>query len=237
MEKLSDFLKKPDVQARLKKPIPELLSVDMNRDPMRAIHANKRYFLSPADGFVIYVKEVDPDEDIINVKGGEYTVNTLLREEIKERCLVIGIFMTCIDVHVNRAPTNGYYSYEKLPCLKVTNLSMRPIEKSILEELKINHNEMKYSFYNETMKNKIMVPYLNQSYWLLQIADWEVDVVCPFSPSGQYFTQGERFSLVRLGSQVDVIIPIVGENKFRCLVPDDGIYHLTAGVDNIVEVL
>jgi phosphatidylserine decarboxylase len=237
MEKLSDFLNKPDVKTQLKKPIHELISVDMNRDPMRPVYMDKDYLISPADGFVIYNKIVDPNEDIINVKGGKYTVNTLLREEISEKCLVIGIFMTVIDVHVNRLPTNGLVTFTRMPCLKVENLSMRPIEKAILEQLKINHDEMKYSFYNETMKNKVLVPYLNQHYWLLQIADFEVDVIVTFGDQNQYYSQGDRFSLVRLGSQVDLILPF-DKVKFKSLIPDDGnIYHVKAGKDQLAKII
>ena len=237
MEKISVFLKQPEVAKMVSKPVKDLLAYEMNRDPMRAVFANKDYFLSPADGFVVYNKVVNPDEDIIDVKGGKYTVNTLLREEIKERCLVIGIFMTCIDVHINRIPTNGLVHYEKLPCLKVQNLSMRPVEKAILEQLGINHDEMRYSFYNEAMKNRVFVPYLNQSYYLLQIADFEVDVICPFSPSGSDFTQGERFSLVRLGSQMDLIIPFTNPKlKFKSLIPEGAVYHVEGGTDRLVEV-
>jgi phosphatidylserine decarboxylase len=238
MEKLSDFLKRSSVKQQLKKPITELLANDMNRDPSRPIYYDKNYFISPADGFVIYNKIVDPDEDIINVKGGEYTVNTLLREEIKEKCLVIGIFMTVLDVHVNRLPTSGFVSYEKLPTLKVTNLSMRPIEKAILEQANIDHNEMRYSFYNEAMKNKVLVPYLNQHYWILQIADFEVDVIVAFGEQNEFYTQCSRFSLVRLGSQVDLIIPLKNKNiQFQSLIPEDGIYHVIAGEDQLVRIL
>jgi phosphatidylserine decarboxylase len=237
MDKLKYFLKRKEVREQLNKSPSELLSMDFNRDPFRAIYYDKNVMLSPADGFVLYAKEVDPAQDIINVKGGDYCVNTLLREEIKERCLVIGIFMTAIDPHVNRVPTNGFVSFEKLPCLKVTNLSMRPIEKAILDELKIDYDNMKYAFYNEAYKNKILVPHLDQSYWLIQIADFEVDVIAHFGKQMDFFTQGERFSVIKFGSQVDLILPLYpGKCKFKSLVPDDGIYHVQAGVDPIVRI-
>jgi phosphatidylserine decarboxylase len=237
MDKLKSFLKKPEVKAQLNKPTSELLSMDFNRDPFRPIYYNKDHFLSPADGFVLYSKVVDPEEDIINVKGGDYTVNTLLREEIKEQCLIIGIFMTAIDPHVNRIPTNGYIAYDKMPCLKVTNLSMRPVERAILDQLQLDYNLMTYAFYNETYKNKVLVPYLDQSYWLLQIADFEVEVIAHFGGQNDYYTQGERFSVIKFGSQVDLIIPFKGKKKFKSLIPDDGeTWHVQAGLDAIIEV-
>lgn len=238
MDKLKYFLRKKEVREQLKKKPHELLTMDFNRDPFRSIYIDKNVMLSPADGFVLYSRVVNPEEDIINVKGGDYTVNTLLREEIKEPCLVIGIFMTCIDPHINRIPTNGYISYEKLPCLKVQNLSMRPVEAAILDALKINHDDMKYAFYNEAYKNKVMAPYLDQHYWLVQIADFEVDVIAHFGAPNDYYTQGLRFSVIKFGSQCDLIIPMhKGKCQFKSLIPDDGsIYHVKAGIDKLVSV-
>jgi len=237
MNKLSEFLQLPCTKEILDKPICEQLSREMNRDPFRPLYIDKEIMLSPADGFVLYHGIYKPDEDILNVKGGEYTVNTLLREEIKEPCLAIGIFMTVIDVHVNRVPTNGFVKYEKLPCLKVTNLSMRPVEKDILDNLKLDHDVMRYAFFNEAMKNEILVPYLKQCYYILQIADFEVDVIVPFNIQNTFYTQGERFSLVRFGSQVDLIIPFRNGTRYKCLIPDDGeIYHVKAGLDQLVRI-
>jgi len=238
MDKLSDFLTHPEVKEQLAKPTSELLTMDFNRDPFRAIYYSKDHMLSPADGFVIYSKEVNPKEDIIEVKGGDYTVNTLLREEIKERCLVIGIFMTCIDPHINRIPTNGYLTHEKLPCLKVTNLSMRPVERAILDQMKLDYNVMRYAFYNEAYKNKVVCPWLDQFYWIVQIADFEVDVIAHFGGRNNYYTQAERFSVIKFGSQCDVIIPLEGKKKFKSLIPDTGeIFHVQAGIDKIVEII
>lgn len=237
MDKLKDYIRRPEVRYQLNLKPKELLTKEFTRDPFRAVYFDKHFMLSPADGFVLYNKVVDPDQDIINVKGGDYTVNTLLREKIKEKCLVIGIFMTCIDVHINRLPTSGFLSFERLPCLKVMNMSMRPIERQILDNLGIDYNDCKYAFYNEAYKNKIIAPYLDQYYYLLQIADFEVDVVAHFGDQNAFFTQGERFSVVRFGSQCDLIIPLhKGKAKFKSLIPTDSVYHLKAGVDQIVKI-
>ena len=50
----------------------------------------------------------------------------------------------------------------------------------------------------------------------------------------EFFTQGERFSVVRMGSQVDCIIPLVNKKlKFESLV--DVLSHVEAGVDPIIR--
>jgi phosphatidylserine decarboxylase len=58
------------------------------RDPERTISAEPNLMVSPADGLVSDVGEVDS-------------------EHIGERCLRIGIFLSVFNVHVNRAPCDG----------------------------------------------------------------------------------------------------------------------------------
>jgi phosphatidylserine decarboxylase len=239
MKTLSEFLKQSDVQ-KVERANPEkLMESDFNRDPMRAIYHDPYCFYSPADGFILYSKVVAPDKDIIKVKGVDYTVNALLQEEIEDakECLIVSVFMSALDVHINRIPTDGFISHKHIDPLKVTNLSMREVEKQILEGLKIDYSTMKYALYNERVKNKIVCPKLNQHYWIVQIADYEVDVISHFGDSGQYYTQGERFSVVRMGSQCDLIIPFINKKlKFRSLVDDKAGYHVEAGIDSLVEI-
>ena len=53
------------------------------------------------------------------------------------------------------------------------------------------------------MINQIYSPELSQSYYMLQIADYDVDCVTPFKLKQNYpVVQGQRFSQVRYGSQV-----------------------------------
>jgi phosphatidylserine decarboxylase len=239
MKELNAFLQMPETKKLTEMPPRQILERELSRDPIRPIYYDMNVVYAPADGFVIYNKVVGPNEEIINVKGGTYSVNTLLREEVKEDCLVIGIFMTCIDIHVQHAPVSGFLFYEKMPSLKVTNLSMRPIEKAILDRIKVNINAMQYALYNERMKCKIVCPRINQHMHLLLTGDFEIDVVCMFGPSGNFYTQGEKISLVRQGSQADLIIPLVAKNriKFQSLIPNDGkVYHVEGGIDPIVKV-
>jgi phosphatidylserine decarboxylase len=104
--------------------------------------------------------------------------------------------------------------------------------------MKINHDDMKYAFYNEAFKNKVLVPFLDQCYYLVQIADFEVDVIAHFGSPNDYYTQAQRFSVIKFGSQCDLIIPLhPGKCKFESLIPEDGsIWHLKAGIDPIVKI-
>jgi len=73
-------------------PIPVLIflfSLCFFRDPERSIPADDNILVSPADGTVADVREIDEDG----------VLNT--------RCLRIGIFLSIFDVHVNRCPDGG----------------------------------------------------------------------------------------------------------------------------------
>lgn len=238
MEKLQDFIAKPETQEILSQPPKQILASTFQRDPNRPIYYDRSLFYSPADGFVLYAKEVDPNEDILKVKGGDYTVNTLLREEIKERCLIVGIFLTYIDVHIVRIPYDGFLNYDKLPCLRVMNLSMRPIESEILDEMKINPNNLKYAYYNETYRDRITCPHLNQDVYMTLIGDLEVDVVAHYGAQNDYFTQADRCAIIKFGSHANLIIPFRNKKtKFTSLIPEGSdIWHVTAGVDPIVRI-
>jgi len=237
MHSIQEWKSLPEVKKNLKMSPEEIVTVSINRDPMRVIHYDKNYFLSPADGFILYSKIVDPDDEILRVKGGTYSVNTLLREQMESPSLVIGIFMTAYDVHINRIPTNGFVTYEKLLPLKVFNLSMREVEHDILDRLRIREDQLKYAFYNERTLNKIFCPWINQHYYILQIADFEVDVIVPFEDQNYFYTQGERFSLVRLGSQVDLVIPLAKDVHVESLVDGKELWHVEAGTDKLVKIL
>jgi phosphatidylserine decarboxylase len=240
MMPIKKWLKQPEVIQRKNDGIKNMLYLHVNRDPNRAIYYNPEVFYSPADGFILYSNLVEPDEEIIEVKGGKYNVGALLGEEVDCTCLVIGIMMTLIDVHINRLPTNGFVTYQKLPPLKVANLSMRPVEKKILEEMQFNTSDessntlLEYVLYNERVKNRVFVPAFNQHYWIVQIADFEVDVICPFGDQNSFYTQGERFSLVRMGSQVDLIVPFIS-GAFESLVEDKTLWHVQAGKDVLIR--
>jgi len=246
MMPIEKWLKQPEVIQRKNDDLKNMLYLHVNRDPNRAVYYNPEVFYSPADGFILYSNVVEPDEEIIEVKGGQYNVGTLLGEEVDRNasgnasgfpfgtCLVIGIMMTIIDVHINRLPTNGFVTYQKLPPLKVANLSMRPVEKRILEEMQLDTSELGYVLYNERVKNRVFAPAFNQHYWIVQIADFEVDVICPFGDQNSFYTQGERFSLVRMGSQVDLIVPFIS-CAFESLVEDKTLWHVQAGKDVLIR--
>src|SRR5206468_3081048 len=74
--------------------------------------------------------------------------------------------------------------------------------------------EMKGKVYS--LRDSLRIPlYLAQPYYLLQIADYDVDCITPFNVKhNQPVAQGQRFSQVRYGSQVDLIVPLSSRFAF-----------------------
>ena len=85
------------------------------------------------------------------------------------------------------------------------------------------------------MVNRIYSSELGLTYYILQIADYDVDCVTPFDlkqniPAGQ----GERFSMVRYGSQVDLIVPLSSRFDFTTLQQVG--CHIEAGLDPLIKL-
>jgi phosphatidylserine decarboxylase len=110
------------------------------------------------------------------------------------------------------------------------------VEKYILQELRIPEASLEYLHHNQRMVNKVSCADLGLSYYMLQIADYDVDCVTPFSlKQNQPACQGERFSQVRYGSQVDLIIPL--SSRFDFVPMQETGCHVEAGLDPIIRVV
>jgi len=78
------------------------------RNPARSIPPEDSGILSPADGTVVYVKEVSPNEEVLTIKQGlKATLNDIVKEDVSRPKILIGIFMSPFNVHFNRAPVSG----------------------------------------------------------------------------------------------------------------------------------
>ena len=87
-----------------------------------------------------YQERVKPDEDLLDIKGKKYSLRDAMRDEtFDQECLVIGIFMTMYDVHVNRVPFAGTLCYKELEPIGTNNMPMIEIEKSLIDKLKIDN--------------------------------------------------------------------------------------------------
>jgi phosphatidylserine decarboxylase len=225
-----------DVKEYRDMPVEWLSQYFFFRDPPRPTYADSSYFFSPADGIVLYQKTIRADEPLALIKGKPYTLRTAFRNEhFTETCLVTGIFMTFYDVHVNRVPYSGRLSYRLLDPISTFNHPMLELEHHLLADLGVPDSPGLYLQYNERVLNRVDAFGIGQSYYILQIADYDVDAITPFElRQNQPCQQGARFSQIRYGSQVDLVIPLSRRCDYLPLQRPS--MHVEAGTDPLVEI-
>ena len=225
-----------DVAEVRNKPVRWLSEQYFFRDPSRPIFSDASYFFPPADGIILYAKQVKPDESIVDIKGKPFSLRKAMRDEdFCHECLVVGIFMTFYDVHINRIPYAGHLCYRELDTIDTYNYPMIDVEKDLLEEVVPYTRNAGYLFNNQRIINRIFSLDLKQHYYVLQVADYDVDSITPFKlKQNQPFAQNQRFSQIRYGSQVDLIIPLSDLYKFEPLL--EAGMHVEAGIDPVVRI-
>lgn len=140
------------------------------RDPDRATPSGERLILSPADGTVIGIAEVD-EQTFIHGKAVQ-----------------ISIFMSPLNVHVNRNPVTGIVRY------------MKHIPGEYFAAF-----EEKASLKNEQTHIGIETPY--GRVFFKQIAGFVARrIVCPLNV-GDSVSAGQRFGMIKFGSRVDIFVP------------------------------
>lgn len=148
------------------------------RDPDRVTVQDRNAFISPADGKIILVTEAQEDE-ILN-----------------EKALKISIFMSPLNVHVNRAPCSGIV--RKVDHHPGKFFSAFKEDASILNE----HITMLL----ESEHGKIVIK---------QIAGAVARrAVCRVKP-GDSLIQGERYGIIKFSSRVDIFLPLDSEVKVK----------------------
>ena len=232
---LEDWLD-TDVAEAEKMSIGQLSNQFFFRDPTRPNYIDYEHFYSPADGTILYQKYIlDPTTPVVEIKGMNYTLQDVMCDkDYNKPSLVIGIFMSFYDVHINRIPYGGMLSYKPIDAIESTNKPMLATEKDIFNG-KINPANLEYLKYNERMWNKIYSPSLDYTYYLIQIADEDVNVISHFTnQQNDLFAQNERFSLIRWGSQVDLVLPLDNRYDFELVLEDT--MHVNAGLDKLVKI-
>ena len=226
-----------DVKKLLKLSTGDLSNNFFFRDPPRPNFIDHEYFFSPADGTILYQKFINnPKDPIVEIKGLNYTLQDVLGDKsYNVPSLVIGIFMSFYDVHINRIPYGGMLTYEHIESIESTNRPMLALEKDILNKV-INPNNLDYLKNNERMANTIYSPSLDYTYYVVQIADEDVDVIVPFTTYQKtIFSQNERFSLIRWGSQAELVLPL--DNRFDFEICQEDTWHVEAGIDKLVKII
>lgn len=147
------------------------------RNPERAVDQNENAIYAPADGKIVVVEETNEDE------------------YFKKPRLQVSIFMSPLNVHVNRAPVSGevkYYKYHPGNYL----VAWHP-KSSILNE-----------------RTSVVMQANNGSEIMLrQIAGAMARRIVCYAEEGKPFNQGEDLGFIKFGSRVDIFLPLDAKLK------------------------
>lgn len=154
------------------------------RDPERVVPQNDRLILSPADGQVSHIAEVEPPRELTMDDGsGE----TGLSHDTVTR---VSIFMSVFDVHINRTPIAG------------TVRRVIYIPGSFADASLDKASE-------ENERQHILVERMDGlKVGFTQIAGLLARRIVPFVKAGDTVGVGQRIGLIRFGSRMDVYLPI-----------------------------
>ncbi len=150
-----------------------LLLVGFYRDPQRSGSGG---LLSPADGKVIFVEECNDDH-----------VGAACR---------IAIFMSPLDVHVNRVPTSG-----RLLSRVHAAGGYRP---AFRKESELNERLTTYWEATGAAPDELRD---GTPFKMVQIAGSMARRIVPWIADGEVLNRGDRFGIIKLGSRVDLYLP------------------------------
>jgi phosphatidylserine decarboxylase len=161
------------------------------RTPNRQIKAIQGEIVSPADGNVIYIKEVKAGDTPISIKNGlEAKLSEIAETELLDQDgWLIGINMTPFDVHKNCAPVSGNIILNKH--INGEFLSLKHPKALIQNE-----------------RNTLIIKTdQNEHFGIIQTASKLVKRIDSYVKEKDSIKQGDWFGMIRFGSQVDVIMP------------------------------
>lgn len=170
------------------------LVIQFFRNPLRQTPIDSKYIIAPADGKVVVIEE------------------TIENEYFQEARRQISIFMSPLNVHVNRNPVGGTVRYFKYHAGKYL-VAWHP--KSSIENERTTL----------VLQTQSGIPIL-----LRQIAGAVARRICWYVEEGQEVQQGDEFGFIKFGSRVDVFVPLDAKIKVE-------IGHKTRGGETILAEL
>jgi len=169
-----------------------IFTLNFFRDPNRTPPLKNNVVVSPADGKVLFVKEVF-DNKFINGKAKQ-----------------VSIFMSPLNVHVNRIPISGKIEY-----------------------LKYHKGEFIAAFEDKSSEKNERVEFGIQSkfgkVFFTQVAGVVARRIIYEIKEGEEVKTGERFGMIKFGSRVDVVVPFEWNERVK---KDD---NVTAGETILFE--
>jgi len=149
------------------------------RNPVRTIkQKDDRFVYAPADGKIVAIEE------------------TTESEYFHDRRIQVSIFMSPLNIHVNRCPVGGKISYQKYHPGKYL-IAWHP--KSSLE--------------NE--RNTVVIDQGKFQILIRQIAGALARRISCYAQKGEQFQQGDELGFIKFGSRVDVFLPLDAKINVR----------------------
>lgn len=164
------------------------------RSPTKKITIDESTVLCPADGKVVVIEETEETE------------------YLKDRRIQVSIFMSPINVHVNRNPISGVVSFFKYHPGKFL-VAWHPKSSTDNERTTV------------VVKNSSGVEVLFR-----QIAGAMARRIVWYVKEGQEVQQGEEFGFIKFGSRVDLFLPL--DSKINVNIGD----KVTGGKTIIAEI-
>ncbi len=149
-----------------------------------ALTQNRRAVSERAQKSMIF----DTSIDEIEVSKGMVGKIRAMTKDISKECYVISIFMSPLDVHINRAPIEG---------------TIKSIQHTKGKFFKAY--DLKKSFENE--KNEIIIENKNIKVKVIQIAGFLARRIICNVKVNQKVDKGQKIGMIALGSQATVIMP------------------------------
>jgi phosphatidylserine decarboxylase len=148
-----------------------LIVLQFFRHPKRIIPFNENHVICPADGKVVVIEEVEEPE------------------YFKDKRLQVSVFMSPINVHVNRYPITGVVKYQKYhPGLFL--VAWHP----------------KSSTDNE--RTTVVIENNNIAILVRQIAGALAKRIVCYAKEGDKVEQGNELGFIKFGSRVDIFLPL-----------------------------
>jgi phosphatidylserine decarboxylase len=166
--------------------------------------------VSPADGTVVYVKKVAPGADVVVIKEGlSATVKDIMREDFEQAKLVIGVFMSPFDVHYNRAPLASRIGFIRRHPSLGGNAYMAEMHLRSLLDVQPLYAGSVHIVQNERAVTQFVGAYRGAplACYVVQIGARTVNGIDAYFEPGTSIERGAIFGMIRIGSQVDLIVP------------------------------
>jgi phosphatidylserine decarboxylase len=147
-----------------------LFVVQFFRNPQREQNLSEAHVLCPADGKIVAIEEIYDEE------------------YYKDKRLLVSVFMTPLNVHVNRYAISGKVVYVKYH-----------------KGLYLVASHPKSSTQNE--RSTVVVEHNGRSILLRQIAGYVARRIVTYAKEGMVAKQGAEFGFIKFGSRVDILLP------------------------------